>query len=183
MFIQTQKTPNPHVMKFLPGQTVLVDDRRVSYGSVVEAAGSPLARALFDIAGVEAVFLGGDFVSVTRHPSKSWDQLKVLVLGALMDHFSSGVPAVERFDDELVAARNSGLAARICDVLDEHVRPAVARDGGDIVFDRFEDGVVYIHMRGACAGCPAAHMTLKMGVERLLREHVAEVQEVRQIAD
>lgn len=182
MFIQTQKTPNPHVMKFLPGQAVL-EGRTLSYGDVGEAAGSPLARRLFDIPGVESVFLGADFVSVTRHPSKGWDKLKLLILGALMDHFSSGALVVEQFDEERAGARNSEIARQICAVLDEHIRPAVARDGGDIVFDRFEDGIVYIYMRGACAGCPAANMTLKMGVERVLREHLPEVQEVRPVQD
>lgn len=182
MFIQTAKTPNPHVMKFLPGCEVS-PTRAVGYSDVLAASGSPLAQRLFAIAGVEAVFLGADFVSVTRHPSKDWDSLKPLVLGALMDHFMSGASVVERFDDDALHRQDDALAVKIRAVLDEHVRPMVARDGGDIVFERFEDGVVYIYMRGACAGCPAANMTLKMGVERLLREHVAEVQEVRAVQD
>lgn len=144
---------------------------------------SPLAAGLLAVAGVESVFLSGDFVSVTKEAAQDWDKLKINVLAALMEHFTTGQPAVT---DEFIARRSGQegeetdeIIGQIKDLLQTHIRPAVAKDGGDIVFDRFEDGVVYLHMRGACAGCPASTMTLKMGVERLLQRYLPEVKEVR----
>lgn len=184
MFIKTEQTPNPHVMKFLPGRTVL-DAGTADYPDPARAEGSPLALRLFDLPGVAGVFLGPDFLSVTKMPGARWESLKVPVLSVLADHFVAGLPIVAHMPPPSAGAADDDdpVTRKIKDVLDERIRPAVARDGGDIVFDRFEDGIVYLYMRGACAGCPAAHMTLKVGVERLLKEAVPAVLDVRAIND
>lgn len=183
MFIQTEVTPNPNAVKFIPGNDVS-PTRTFDFRTPEEAmAVSPLARMIFEIGDVTGVYLGRDFVSVTKDDSADWMTLKPRVLAVIMDHALSGLPIV---DVDAVNAKaemqsNDPVVAQIMDILDERVRPAVANDGGDIVFDRFEDGVLYLHLRGACAGCPSATMTLKQGIENMMKHFVPEVEEVRQV--
>jgi Fe-S cluster biogenesis protein NfuA len=185
MFIQTESTPNPATLKFLPGQTVL-EAGTADFPSADTAGKSPLATRLFGIDGVAGVFFGTDFVTVTKTDATEWDVIKPSILGAIMEHFQSGQPVIE------VGAQASGhadhdgedgdIVNQIKELLDTRVRPAVAQDGGDIVFHGFERGVVYLHMQGACAGCPSSTLTLKMGIENLLRHYIPEVIEVRPVA-
>ena len=182
MFIQTEATPNPATLKFIPGVTVL-GEGAADFPDAGSAAPSPLARRLFAIDGVEGVFLGGDFVTVTKGAAE-WDHLKPAVLGALMEHFQSGQPVMEGAERSGHAEHDgpdAEIVGQIKELLDTRVRPAVAQDGGDITFHGFEKGVVYLHMRGACAGCPSSTMTLKMGIENLLRHYIPEVTEVRPV--
>ena len=186
MFIQTESTPNPATLKFLPGQTVL-ESGTADFLNAEDAAASPLARRIFAVDGVEAVVFGTDFVTVTKAAAIEWDHIKPAILGAIMAHFQSGDPVLEG------AARDSGHAGhddgpdstvinQIKVLLDTRVRPAVAQDGGDITFHGYENGIVYLHMQGACAGCPSSTLTLKMGIENLLRHYIPEVVEVRPVA-
>jgi Fe-S cluster biogenesis protein NfuA len=185
MFIQTEATPNPATVKFIPGKAVL-GEGTVDFRAPEEAAGSPLASRLFDIDGVSGVFLGSDFISVTKGEVE-WQHLKPAVLGAIMEHFMSGAPVVEgaggRDDEELgdFAPEDAETVATIKELLDTRVRPAVANDGGDITFHGFRDGIVYLHMRGACSGCPSSTATLQGGIERLLQHFCPEVVEVRAV--
>ena len=180
MFIQTEETPNPATLKFLPGQDVLPQGT-LAVTRAEDAGGAPLAEALFAIAGVKSVFFGHDFITVTKAADKDWAVLKPALLSAIMDHFVSGRPVVLTPPvAESAPADDSDIARQIRTLLDEKVRPAVAKDGGDITFDRFEDGVVYLHLRGACAGCPSATMTLKAGVENMLKHYSPDVKDVRQ---
>ena len=186
MFIQTEQTPNPASLKFLPGCEVMVSGT-AEFTEAVKAHVSPLAEQLFKIDGVTGVFLGADFVTVSKNDSVSWPQLKPLVLGVIMEHFTTGRPVMK--DEHLHTATQSSSAAegdsdvvrQIKELLDTRVRPMVAMDGGDIVFHSFEDGVVYLTMRGACAGCPSSTATLKTGIENLLKHFVPEVTEVRAV--
>jgi Fe-S cluster biogenesis protein NfuA len=182
MFIQTESTPNPATLKFLPGRTVLAEGS-ADFPNRDSAAGSPLARRLFDVDGVEGVFFGLDFITVTRGDAE-WAHLKPAILGAIMEHFASGVPVMDGAAEGGHAAHDgpdSEIVVQIKELLDSRVRPAVAQDGGDITFHGFENGVVYLTMRGACAGCPSSTMTLKMGIENLLRHYIPEVTEVRPV--
>lgn len=186
MFIQTETTPNPATLKFLPGETVL-GGGTADFPTVEAAAKSPIARRIFDIEGVTGVFLGRDFVTVTKAENQPWDHLKPSILGAIMEHFQSGAPAVEEGGpDNSGHAEHTGpdgdIVVQIKELLDTRVRPAVAQDGGDITFHGFDRGVVYLHMQGACAGCPSSTLTLKMGIENLLRHYIPEVLEVRPVA-
>jgi Fe-S cluster biogenesis protein NfuA len=186
MFIQTESTPNPATLKFLPGQTVL-DSGTADFPTADAAARSPLAMRVFAVPGVAGVFLGSDFVTVTKTPDTEWDHAKPAILGAIMEHFQSGAPVIEGEGDTSGGhAEHSGpdaaIVAQIKELLDTRVRPAVAQDGGDITFHGFERGVVYLHMQGACAGCPSSTLTLKMGIENLLRHYIPEVTEVRPVA-
>ncbi len=181
MFIQTEPTPNPATLKFLPGRQVLADGT-ADYRSQEEAALSPLAQRLFDIDGVTGVFLGSDFVSVTKGDGE-WQHMKPAILGAIMDHFASGESAAGANGANDDAEGNydpadAEVVATIKELLDTRVRPAVAQDGGDITFHGFRDGVVYLSMRGACAGCPSSTATLQHGIENLLRHFCPEVQAV-----
>jgi Fe-S cluster biogenesis protein NfuA len=182
MFIQTEETPNPATLKFLPGRDVLAD-RTASFTSAEDAGESPLAQRLFEVEGVTSVFFGSDFVSVSKAAEKEWYLLKPAVLGVLMEHFVAGRPIL--LDSADVEPTSTGeddeVVSTIKELLETRVRPAVAQDGGDIVFQGFEQGVVYLHMRGACAGCPSSTATLKMGIENMLRHYVPEVVEVRAI--
>ena len=182
MFIQTESTPNPATLKFLPGRTVL-EVGTADFPSAEAAAKSPLARRIFAVKGVKAVFLGNDFVTVTKDEAVDWDHIKPAILGAVMEHYQSGAPAME--GDGSGHAEFSGDEAEIVnqikELLDTRVRPAVAQDGGDITFHGFDRGVVYLHMQGACAGCPSSTLTLKMGIENLLRHYIPEVTEVRPV--
>jgi Fe-S cluster biogenesis protein NfuA len=183
MFIQTESTPNPNAVKFIPG-TDVSPQGTFDFRAVEEAMKiSPLGKMLFEIDGVEGVYLGKDFVSVTKQDDADWDTIKPRVLATIMDHALSGLPAVdaEAVKDLQDVDYSDPIIVQINAILDERVRPAVANDGGDIVFDRFEDGVLYLHMRGACAGCPSATMTLKQGIENMMRHFVPEVTEVRQV--
>lgn len=186
MFIQTESTPNPATLKFLPGETVL-GRGTADFPDAGTAAKSPLARRIFAVEGVTGVFLGSDFVTVTKGADIQWEHIKPAVLGAVMDHFQSGEPVME---GEAQAASghaahdgaDAAIVEQIKELLDTRVRPAVAQDGGDITFHGFERGVVYLHMQGACAGCPSSTLTLKMGIENLLRHYIPEVTEVRPVA-
>ncbi len=181
MFIQTEETPNPATMKFLPGREVMSAGTR-DFRDAATATPSPLASALFGISGVTGVFLGRDFVTVSKNDGHDWPSLKPMILGAIMDHFVAGRPILT---DAPVAASggvDSEVVAQIKELLDRKIRPAVAQDGGDIVFHKFEDGIVYLHLQGACSGCPSSSATLKAGVENMLKHYIPEVVEVRQAA-
>ncbi len=186
MFIQTEATPNPATLKFLPGQTVL-DMGTADFPSPEAAEKSPLASRVFAVAGVTGVFFGSDFVTVTKSDAAQWDHIKPALLGAIMEHFQSGAPvmaqdAVPVSGHAEGAAEDAAVVGQIKELLDTRVRPAVAQDGGDITFHGFDRGVVYLHMQGACAGCPSSTLTLKMGIENLLRHYIPEVTEVRPVA-
>jgi Fe-S cluster biogenesis protein NfuA len=186
MFIETETTPNPATLKFLPGQTVMETGVR-DFADIDEADASPLASALFSLGDVTGVFLGRDFVSVTAGPGSDWRMLKPQVLGVLLDHFSSGAPLFKAgsaseilIDDSYPDnPEDADVIEQIKDLIDTRVRPAVARDGGDIVYRGFDRGTVYLAMHGACAGCPSSTATLKQGIETLLKHYVPEVTEVR----
>ncbi len=187
MFIQTETTPNPATLKFLPGETVL-GAGTADFTDAEGASRSPLAYRIFRVAGVSGVFLGSDFVTVTKDAAAEWDHIKPAVLGAIMEHYQSGQPVMEGEGQAAGGhAEHSGedgaIVAQIKELLDTRVRPAVAQDGGDITFHGFERGVVYLHMQGACAGCPSSTLTLKMGIENLLRHYIPEVTEVRPVAN
>jgi Fe-S cluster biogenesis protein NfuA len=185
MFIQTEATPNPATLKFIPGKPVL-DDGTVDFRSPEEAVGSPLAQRLFAIEGVTGVFLGADFISVTKGDPE-WHHLKPAILGAIMEHYLSGAPVVDLGDGDddeeegYYDPKDEEVVATIKDLLETRVRPAVAQDGGDITFHGFKDGVVSLHMRGACSGCPSSTATLRHGIENLLKHFCPEVQEVRPV--
>ncbi len=183
MFIQTETTPNPATLKFLPGRDVMAAGT-ADFADRAAAARSPLAERLFEVDGVAGVFLGSDFVTVTKTAAKDWYVLKPAILGMIMEHFTSGRPTVLAEADGAAAAdgaEDSEVVTQIKELLDTRVRPAVAQDGGDIIFHGFEDGVVYLHMQGSCAGCPSSTATLKSGIENMLRHYVPEVQEVRAV--
>jgi Fe-S cluster biogenesis protein NfuA len=183
MFIQTEATPNPATLKFLPGRVVL-ESGKIDLRDRDEAAKSPLAERLFDIGGVSGVFYGSDFIAVTKDAGE-WQQLKPMILGAIMEHFMSGAPllaegnAEESDEDEFFDAADTETVATIKELIETRVRPAVANDGGDITFRGFKDGVVYLHMKGACSGCPSSTATLRHGIQNLLRHFVPDVTEVR----
>ncbi len=184
MFIQTESTPNPATLKFLPGQAVL-DFGAADFPSVTAAEKSPLAKRIFTVAGVTGVFLGTDFVTVTKADDVEWQHIKPAILGAIMEHYQSGQPVMEGEGQAAHAAHDGpdgDIVKQIKELLDTRVRPAVAQDGGDITFHGFDRGVVYLHMKGACAGCPSSTLTLKMGIENLLRHYIPEVLEVRPVA-
>jgi Fe-S cluster biogenesis protein NfuA len=186
MFIQTEPTPNPATLKFIPGRTVL-GDGTVDFRAKSEAAHSPLAQRLFGVDGVTGVFLGSDFISVTKSDDDEWQHLKPAILGAIMEHYMSGAPVVDGGEraEEAIAEdydpKDEDTVKTIKELLDTRVRPAVANDGGDIVFHGFKDGVVFLHMRGACSGCPSSTATLRHGIENLLRHFCPDVQEVRPV--
>ncbi len=185
MFIQTESTPNPATLKFLPGQSVLATGT-ADFPTKDAAGKSPLAQRIFGLEGVIGVFLGMDFITVTKDEKLAWEHIKPAILGAVMEHYQSGDPAIigeaqvsghaDHADDE-----DNEIIIQIKELLDTRVRPAVAQDGGDITFHGFDHGVVYLHMQGACAGCPSSTVTLKMGIENLLRHFIPEVTEVRAI--
>ena len=184
MFIQTEQTPNPATLKFLPGRDVMAgSDRGASadFPTAEAAAGSPLASALFGVEGVRGVFFGGDFVTVTKEDGRDWQFLKPAILAAIMEHFTSGQALFAAGAPAAVATseEDGEVVAQIKELLETRVRPAVAQDGGDITFRSFEDGVVYLHLQGSCSGCPSSTATLKAGIENLLRHYVPEVREVR----
>ena len=183
MFIQTETTPNPATLKFLPGRTVLPEGT-LDLPNREVAAKSPLAERLFEIAGVTGVFFGSDFITVTKSDTE-WQQLKPAILGAIMEHFMSGGPLLRGEGtggteaEEFFEQADAETVATIKDLIETRVRPAVANDGGDITFRGYKDGVVYLDMQGSCSGCPSSTATLKHGIQNLLRHYVPEVVEVR----
>jgi len=182
MFIQTEETPNPATLKFIPGQIVMPEGT-ADFRDVESAGRSPLARALFAVNGVNGVFLGSDFITVTKQVDTDWFTLKPAVLAAIMDHFTSGLPVIDSSSDRAAdTSEDSEIVTQIKELLETRVRPAVAQDGGDIVFHGFNDGVVYLHMHGSCSGCPSSTATLKAGIENMLRYYIPEVLEVRAVA-
>jgi Fe-S cluster biogenesis protein NfuA len=185
MFIQTEQTPNPATLKFLPGRAVMTRGT-ANFTDAAMASPSPLAERLFSLADVGGVFFGADFITVTKQDEGDWYQLKPAILAVIMEHFTAGRPVflasenadapqaeIDEEDDEVVS--------QIKELLETRVRPAVAQDGGDIIFHDFEDGVVYLHMQGSCSGCPSSTATLKAGIENMLRHYIPEVVEVRAI--
>ncbi len=183
MFIQTEATPNPATLKFLPGKTVM-QSGSADFPNPEGADASPLASRLFAVDGVRAVFLGPDFVTVTKD-DVDWAHIKPALLGAIMEHYASGDPVLRGDSHAVTHAEHSGpdsdIVGQIKELLDTRVRPAVAQDGGDITFHGYESGIVYLHMQGACAGCPSSTLTLKHGIENLLRHYIPEVTEVRPV--
>jgi len=187
MFIQTEATPNPATLKFIPGRPVL-DGGAIEFTSREAASRSPLAERLFDVPGVTGVFYGSDFITVTKQDG-DWQHLKPAILGAIMEHYMSGAPLLadgtvagdDLADeaDEFFSEEDAETVAQIKDLIETRVRPAVANDGGDITFRGFRDGVVYLNMKGACSGCPSSTATLQHGIQNLLRHFVPDVVEVR----
>ena len=192
MFIQTEATPNPATLKFLPGKEVLVEGTADFRDAESAAEASPLAGKLFAIPGVTGVFFGYDFVTVTKGDSLEWQHLKPAILGAIMEHFMSGAPVMSSAaqstadradqDGEFYDKADEEIVLTIKELLDTRVRPAVAQDGGDITFRGYENGIVFLNMKGSCAGCPSSTATLKHGIQNLLRHFVPEVQQVEQVA-
>lgn len=188
MFIQTEPTPNPDTLKFLPGQPVTGATGPYDFAAIDEAGTSPLAQALFQVQGITRVFLGSDFISLSKDADADWKHVRPMALAAIMDHFVAGLPVMAT-DGAGVAAPEAGASANdyegetaeivgeIIELIETRVRPAVAQDGGDIVFHGFDDetGIVHLAMRGACAGCPSSTMTLKQGIENMLKAYVPEV--------
>lgn len=181
MFIQTEGTPNPESLKFLPGTAVMTGGS-VDMPDLESARKSPLAERLFQVEGVSGVFLGADFITVTKRPDKQWDLLKPALLGVIMEHFVANRPILA---EGAVAAEtgeeDDEVVSQIKELLDTRVRPAVAQDGGDIVFRGFDRGVVYVRLQGSCSGCPSSSATLRMGIENMLKHYVPEVMEVRAV--
>jgi Fe-S cluster biogenesis protein NfuA len=185
MFIQTEATPNPATLKFLPGRSVL-ESGTLDLRSPEDAAKSPLAERLFGINGVNGVFFGSDFITVSKADGE-WPQLKPAILGAIMEHFMSGAPLLNEGETgaevgaEFFETADAEIVTTIKDLIETRVRPAVANDGGDITFKGFKEGVVYLHMKGACSGCPSSTATLRHGIQNLLKHYVPEVVEVRPV--
>ncbi len=184
MFIQTESTPNPATLKFLPGRVVMPTGT-ANFADPAAAARSPLAERLFSIEDVGGVFFGADFITVTKREEGDWYRLKPAVLAAIMEHFTAGrplfAPGAEIGEPAEADQDDDEVVAQIKELLETRVRPAVAQDGGDIIFHDFEDGVVYLHMQGSCSGCPSSTATLKAGIENMLRHYIPEVVEVRAI--
>ena len=183
MFIETEGTPNPATLKFLPGREVM-GAGTADFATASSASRSPLAQALFQLPGVARVFLGGDFVTATKSDLADWQTLRPEILGVIMEHFVAGRPVMEGTSDvmdEDVAPEDREIVDQIKELLDTRVRPAVASDGGDIVFRGYREGVVLLHMQGACSGCPSSSATLKHGIENMLRHYVPEVVSVQQV--
>ena len=184
MFIETEQTPNPATLKFLPGRRVMAQGT-ADFAGAEAAHRSPLAERLFQVEGVTGVFLGSDFVTVTKAEGKTWQVLKPAILGIIMEHFAANRPVLLVGEDATSETRagedDDEIVAQIKELIETRVRPAVAQDGGDIIFQGFRDGVVYLYMQGSCSGCPSSTATLKMGIENMLRHYVPEVVEVRPV--
>ena len=186
MFIQTEPTPNPAALKFLPGRAVLAHGT-LDIRDKAQATQSPLAQRLFEVPGVSGVFFGSDFISVTKADGE-WQQLKPAILGAIMEHFMSGAPLLHDAEgeaatsgDEFFDAKDADTVATIKELIETRVRPAVENDGGDITFRGFKDGIVFLDMKGACAGCPSSTATLRHGIQNLLRHFLPDVREVEAV--
>ncbi len=183
MFIQTEQTPNPVTLKFLPGRSVM-ESGTANFTTREAARRSPLAERLFELDAVTGVFLGADFITVTKNGDGDWHQLKPAVLAAIMEHFVAGRPVIDGAtigDAAADTGEDDEIVSQIKELLETRVRPAVAQDGGDIIFHDFEDGIVYLHMQGSCSGCPSSTATLKAGIENMLRHYIPEVMEVRAV--
>jgi len=189
MFIQTESTPNPQTLKFVPGRQVLGAGSR-DYADAAAASHAPLAQAIFAVEGVERVYLGSDFLTVTKAEAIAWPHLKPYVLAAIMDHFTANRPVVEGAEEDggdeadiAYEGEAADIVKEIKEIIEARVRPAVARDGGDITFHSWDhaEGVVRLNMRGACAGCPSSTLTLKQGIENMLHHYVPEVTRVEQV--
>lgn len=185
MFIQTQDTPNPQTLKFLPGVEVLKSGTR-SYENADDCNDAPIAKTIFEVEGVKSIFLAKDFISVTKQEDQDWEYLKPLVLAAIMDHFLAGMPTVMESSAKEEAENKTpessdDITNQIIDLIETRVRPAVAQDGGDIVFRDFKEGVVYLELQGACSGCPSSTITLKSGIENMLKHYIPEVESVESI--
>lgn len=185
MFIQTQETPNPESLKFIPGRTVIGDHEPLSFDANDQCENSPFAKRLLSANGVEGVFFGSDFITITKNHEKDWFVVKPHVLGIIMEHFVNDLPVIISHDKDLNTTIESSdpVFKQIQEIIDTRVRPAVASDGGDIVLHSFVDGIVYLKMKGACSGCPSSTVTLKSGIENMLKFYVPEVIEVQQIND
>jgi Fe-S cluster biogenesis protein NfuA len=186
MFIQTEQTPNPATLKFLPGRAVMVSGTANFIDRKTACRLSPLAERLFSLPQVTGVFLGADFITVTKHSDGDWYQLKPAILAVIMEHFTAGRPVVltasaDHSADEPRDQDEDEIVSQIKELLETRVRPAVAQDGGDIIFHDYEDGIVYLHMQGSCSGCPSSTATLKAGIENMLRYYIPEVVEVRAV--
>ncbi len=185
MFIQTETTPNPQTLKFLPGKVVM-EEGTAFFQNIEDSANSPFAKRLFEVDGVDGVFFGSDFITITKNETIDWQVMKPLLLNSIMDHFNSGDKTINKTENKDNASlkteqNDTEVVKQIKELLDTRVRPAVVMDGGDIVYNSFKDGIVYLHMQGACSGCPSSTATLKMGIENMLKHYVPEVQEVRPI--
>ena len=183
MFIQTDTTPNPASLKFLPGRVVM-ERGTADFRSVEEANSSILAQNLFKIEGVEGVFFGSDFISITKSENFDWQILKPSVLGAISVHYESDASIIDKIENtekNSTVTKDSEIIVQIKELLDTKVRPAVAMDGGDITFSDFKDGIVFLHMQGACSGCPSSTVTLKAGIENMLKHYLPEVQGVEPV--
>ena len=183
MFIQTELTPNPKTVKFIPGKEVS-PKKSVSYKDILEAENSPLAKKLFLIDGIDSVFLGSDFISITKTDNFEWQVLKPLILSQIMQHYMSDENVIDEIKETIpveVNAEDKDIAIQIEELLETRVRPSVAGHGGDIVFHGYSDGVVELEMRGACSGCPSSLATLKMGVENMLKHYIPEIMEVKEV--
>ena len=189
MFIQTEPTPNPLTLKFLPGRVVM-EEGTAFFQKISECTVSPLAKRLFSIEGVVGVFFGNDFITITKEEKLDWQILKPMILGMIKDHYNSGEKVIinsqiDSKSEDLTLSESkhedSAVVKQIKELLDTRVRPAVAMDGGDIVFQGYEKGIVYLHMQGACSGCPSSTATLKMGIENMLKHYVPEIKEVRPV--
>lgn len=186
MFIQTEETPNPQTLKFVPGQEVL-GNKTAFFTSADEASVSPLAQAIFAIGEVKAVFFGGDFITVTKDAEATWEVIKPLALTTIMEHYTAGNPIM--LDEQKIEASEISysddeqkIVDEIKELIEARVRPAVAQDGGDIIFHSFKEGIVHLEMHGACAGCPSSTLTLKEGIENMLKHYIPEVQSVEPVA-
>lgn len=180
MFIQTENTPNPETVKFLPGETVM-EAGVFAFTTPEEIKKSPLASRLFEVDGVAGLFYGSDFISVTKDSAVPWELMKPCIMAVIMEHYSIGEPLFTESITTEEAGEEDEISAQIRELIETRVRPMVAQDGGDIVFVKFDKGIAYMQMRGACAGCPSSAMTLKSGIENMLRHYVPEVLEVRQL--
>ena len=185
MFVQTEPTPNPATLKFLPGKTVM-DEGTIFFQSEETADKSPLAVNLFAVRGVESVFFGSDFITITKADSSEWSLMKPAILGSIIEHFTTNKPIlVDKKETQLtehtINDDDTDVVVKIKELLDSKVRPAVAMDGGDIVFDKYDEGIVFLRMQGSCAGCPSSTATLKMGIENMLKHYIPEVLEVRPV--
>ena len=186
MFIQVEPTPNPLTLKFLPGR-IVAKGGTIFYQNESEVLNSPFAKRMFAVDGVNSVFFGSDFITITKDEDLDWQVLKPMVLGAITDHYNSGeetvieTPDLKKSEELNENENDSDIVKQIKELLDSRVRPAVAMDGGDIVYKKFEKGIVYLHMQGACSGCPSSAATLKTGIENMLKHYVPEVKEVRPV--
>ena len=186
MFIQTEQTPNPATLKFLPGKVVM-HEGTAFYQNTKEAINSPFAKRLFAVDGVAGVFFGSDFITITKNQECDWQVMKPSVFGAIIDHFNSDEKTIETLNNKERSQslkdkeNDSEIVKQIKELLNTRVRPAVAMDGGDIIYNNYEEGIVYLKMQGACSGCPSSTATLKMGIENMLKHYIPEVQEVRSV--